>query len=144
MQNSICCATCHTLTPTAAFISCDPWLLQDRESKAGQIVIHVLELCFAMLPRIQLVDIQVRIGRETLLRSVVCPRSRFRLICALCPPPQKAPQLAQLGIPLAERVLLPHIMELTKCLCAGLNWGGAGQEVCRRVSQSLLEMHVLL
>lgn len=42
---------------------------------------------------------------------------------------QKAQQLAQLGIPLAERVLLPHVMEVTKALYAGLSWGGAGREV---------------
>lgn len=42
---------------------------------------------------------------------------------------QKAQQLAQLGIPQAERVLLPHIVDVTKSLYAGLSWSGAGREV---------------
>lgn len=50
---------------------------------------------------------------------------------AFCAPliMQKAQQLAQLGIPQAERVLLPHILDITKALLAGLSWTGAGQEV---------------
>lgn len=47
----------------------------------------------------------------------------------LFPSLQKAQQLAQLGIPLAERVLLPHILDVTKSLLAGLSWGGTGREV---------------
>lgn len=42
---------------------------------------------------------------------------------------QKAQQLAQLGIPLAERVLLPFILELTRGLQSGLSWAGKGREV---------------
>lgn len=48
---------------------------------------------------------------------------------------QKAQQLAQLGIPLAERVLLPHILDITKSLYAGLAWGGAAREVGNRCMQ---------
>ena len=48
---------------------------------------------------------------------------------ALSPSLQKAQHLAQLGVPLAERVLLPHILEITKSLYAGLAWGGTGREV---------------
>ncbi len=43
---------------------------------------------------------------------------------------QRAQQLAQVGIPLAERVLLPHILDITKDLYAGLSWGGAARQVC--------------
>ena len=42
---------------------------------------------------------------------------------------QKAQQLAQLGIPQAERVLLPHILDITKALLAGLGWSKPGREV---------------
>jgi hypothetical protein len=42
---------------------------------------------------------------------------------------QKAQQLAQLGIPLAERVLLPFILEVTRGLQSGLAWAGKGREV---------------
>lgn len=42
---------------------------------------------------------------------------------------QKQQQLAQLGIPMAERVLLSHIVGITKGLYAGLSWSGAGREV---------------
>ena len=44
-------------------------------------------------------------------------------------PPQRAQQLAQVGIPLAERVLLPHILDITKGLYAGLSWGGDARQV---------------
>lgn len=32
--------------------------MQDPESKQGQLTVDVLEMCFAMLPRIQLLDVQ--------------------------------------------------------------------------------------
>lgn len=53
---------------------------------------------------------------------------------------QKAQQLAQLGIPLAERVLLPFILEVTRGLQTGLAWAGKGREVSegRYTSQFLL------
>ncbi|KAL4439666.1 hypothetical protein ABPG75_002667 [Micractinium tetrahymenae] len=82
-------------------------VLQDPVSKSGQLVADVLEMCFSMLPRIQLLDVQ------------------------------KAQQLAQLGIPQAERVLLPHILDITKAMLAGLSWAGAGQEACMRLLRSL-------
>ena len=44
-------------------------------------------------------------------------------------PLQRAQQLAQVGIPLAERVLLPHVLDITKGLYAGLSWGGAARQV---------------
>lgn len=55
--------------------------------------------------------------------------ARVSLSCYL----QKAQQLAQLGIPQAERVLLPHILDITKALLAGLSSTSAGREVgvCR-------------
>lgn len=34
-------------------------LLQDPTSQLGELVVDVLETCFAMLPRIQLMDVQV-------------------------------------------------------------------------------------
>lgn len=42
---------------------------------------------------------------------------------------QKSQQLAQLGIPPAERVLLPHIVAVTTYLNSGLGWDCVGREV---------------
>ena len=33
---------------------------QDLETAAGKLVVSLLEMCFAMLPRIQLLDVQVQ------------------------------------------------------------------------------------
>ncbi|PSC74456.1 transformation transcription domain-associated -like [Micractinium conductrix] len=75
--------------------------------ESGRLVRDMLEMCFSMLPRIQLHDVQ------------------------------KAAQLAQAGIPLAERVLLQQILDVTKALYQGLSWGGAGREACMRLLRSL-------
>jgi hypothetical protein len=74
-------------------------ILQDPDSSEAKLVFRLLDMCFAMLPRLQVVDVQ------------------------------KAQQLAQLGIPLAERVLLPFILEVTRGLQSGLAWAGKGREV---------------
>jgi hypothetical protein len=42
---------------------------------------------------------------------------------------QKSQQLAQLGIPPSERILLPFILELTKALLEGVSWRRSGSEV---------------
>ena len=57
---------------------------------------------------------------------------------------QKAAQLAQAGIPLAERVLLQQILDVTKALYQGLSWGGAGREVGRRECSLLLSFQLCL
>ncbi|KAL4854024.1 Transcription-associated protein 1 [Chlorella vulgaris] len=82
-------------------------VLQAPQSKEGQLVVQVLEMCFCMLPRVQLLDVQ------------------------------KSQQLAQLGIPPAERVLLPHIVAVTTTLNSGLGWDCVGREVCMRLLRSL-------
>lgn len=120
-------------SPSSNFIA-----LQDPTSELGELVVDVLETCFAMLPRIQLMDVQV--GCREMSGGPAC------LACALVrtlhfaqpsmtalhwlPAMQRAQQLAQVGIPLAERVLLPHILDITKGLYAGLCWGGAARQVC--------------
>ena len=63
---------------------------------------------------------------------LICILHLFPCGVSLSPSLQKAQHLAQLGVPLAERVLLPHILEITKSLYAGLAWGGTGREVRRR------------
>ncbi|KAI3434549.1 hypothetical protein D9Q98_002622 [Chlorella vulgaris] len=82
-------------------------VLQAPQSKESQLVVQVLEMCFCMLPRVQLLDVQ------------------------------KSQQLAQLGIPPAERVLLPHIVAVTTYLNSGLGWDCVGREVCMRLLRSL-------
>jgi hypothetical protein len=42
---------------------------------------------------------------------------------------QKSQQLAQLGIPPSERILLPYILDLTKALLERLLWRGSGSKV---------------
>lgn len=61
--------------------NCNPVILrqQDPESSHGQLAVDILQMCFSMLPRMQLLDVQASPQQTLLTLRVRCGQQRLIL-----------------------------------------------------------------